>query len=74
LISGGFFVCRKEIFSYLNDHEDLTLELEPMIQLVRDGQMMVYAHEGFWHPMDTSRDYLLLKNLWNKGNAAWKVW
>ncbi len=74
LISGGFFVCRKEIFSYLNDQEGLTLELEPMMQLVRDGQMMVYAHEGFWHPMDTYRDYLLLNNIWNKGKADWQVW
>ena len=74
MISGGFFVCRQEIFGYLNDREDLVLEKEPMERLVRDGQMMVYEHEGFWHPMDTYRDYLLLNSLWDQGQAPWKIW
>jgi glucose-1-phosphate cytidylyltransferase len=74
MISGGFFACRQEIFGYLNDREDLVLEKEPMERLVRDGQMMVYEHEGFWHPMDTYRDYLLLNSLWEKGRAPWKIW
>jgi glucose-1-phosphate cytidylyltransferase len=74
MISGGFFVCRQEIFGYLNDREDLVLEKEPMERLVRDGQMMVYEHDGFWHPMDTYRDYLLLNSLWDKGQAPWKIW
>ena len=74
LISGGFFVCRRELFDYLDDREDLTLELEPMERLVRDGQMMVYEHGGFWHPMDTYRDFLLLNNIWKKGQASWKIW
>ena len=42
LISGGFMVCRKEIFDYLNDSEDLMFEKGPMGKLVKDGQMMVY--------------------------------
>jgi glucose-1-phosphate cytidylyltransferase len=74
MISGGFFVCRREIFQYLDDRENLTLEMEPMANLVKEGQLMVYEHNGFWHPMDTYRDYLLLNNLFDKGNAPWKVW
>ncbi|MEN6566128.1 MAG: glucose-1-phosphate cytidylyltransferase [Veillonellales bacterium] len=73
-ISGGFFVCRKEIFNYLDDREDLTFEQEPMRKLVSDNQMMVYSHDGFWQPMDTSREYLLLNKLFEKGDAPWKVW
>ncbi|MDA2909550.1 glucose-1-phosphate cytidylyltransferase [Nitrospiraceae bacterium AH_259_D15_M11_P09] len=73
-ISGGFFVCRKELFDYLDDRENLTLEVEPMNQLVRDGQMMVYEHDGFWQPMDTYRDYLFLNSLCEKGQPPWKVW
>jgi len=73
-ISGGFFVCRKELFHYLDDREDLVLEMEPMRQLVKDGEMMVYEHEGFWQPMDTYRDYLLLSGLCEKGKAPWMVW
>ena len=73
-ISGGFFVCRKEFFDYLNDDEDLTFEQEPMRQLVRDGQLMVYDHNDFWQPMDTYRDYQSLNELYDKGEAAWRVW
>jgi glucose-1-phosphate cytidylyltransferase len=74
MISGGFFVCRKSIFKYLNDKEGLVFELGPMQELVRKGEMMVYEHKGFWQPMDTSRDYLLLNSLFNEGKAPWVVW
>jgi glucose-1-phosphate cytidylyltransferase len=74
LISGGFFVCRPELFDYLRDHEDLVFEKDPMNALVADGQVMVYEHGGFWHPMDTSRDYQLLNGLWERGCAPWRLW
>lgn len=74
LISGGFFICRKEIFNYLDDSESLILEREPIDNLVKDGQVMVYEHNGFWHPMDTNRDYLYLNELCNKGEAPWVLW
>jgi glucose-1-phosphate cytidylyltransferase len=73
-ISGGYFVCRKEIFNYLDSRDDLTFEQEPMRQLVRNGQMMMYEHDGFWQPMDTYRDYMLLNALYEKGEAPWINW
>lgn len=73
-ISGGFFVCRRELFDYLDDREDLVFEVEPMRKLVRDGQMMIYEHDGFWQPMDTYRDYMYLNSLCNSGEAPWMVW
>lgn len=74
LISGGFFVCQKELFSYLDDRENLTFEQEPMGNLVRDRQLMVYQHQGFWQPMDTYRDYQLLKGMYEERNAPWVIW
>ncbi len=74
LISGGFFVCRKEIFNYMDDRENLVFEEDPMRQLVRDKQMMVYEHSGFWQPMDTYREYKLLNGLFEKGTAPWVNW
>lgn len=71
LISGGFFVCRREIFDYLEDREDLMFEVEPMSRLVAARQLCVYEHTGFWQPMDTSREYQLLNALYAKGNAPW---
>jgi len=72
-ISGGFFVCRKELFDYVDDREDLVFEQEPAKELVKKGQMMMYEHDGFWQPMDTYRDHLLLNSLYERGEAPWVV-
>lgn len=73
-ISGGFFVCSKKIFDYLEDRENLVFEQEPMRKLVMDGQMMMYEHNGFWQPMDTYRDYAYLNGLVARGEAPWVKW
>ena len=72
-INGGFFVFEPEVFNYLKD-DSTVLEREPLERLAEDGQLYAYIHEGFWHPMDTLRDKLLLENLWNSGKAPWKIW
>ncbi|WP_374615139.1 glucose-1-phosphate cytidylyltransferase [Sphingorhabdus sp.] len=73
-ISGGFFVAKAKIFDYLNDDEGLVFEQQPMHDLVRDRQLMVYEHDDFWQPMDTSREYLLLNSLYDDGRAPWVRW
>jgi len=74
VVSGGFFVFQREVFDYLNDDPGLFLELAPLQNLARDGQLSVYLHEGAWYPMDTYRDYLLLNDIWKRGDAPWKIW
>ncbi len=74
VVSGGFFVFEREIFDYLNDDPQLFLELEPLQRLARDGQLSVYLHRGYWHPMDTYRDYLHLNDVWKQGQPPWKSW
>lgn len=73
-ISGGFFVCRREIFDYLDDRDNLVFEQEPMRALVRDRQLAVYEHDDFWQCMDTYRDWQLLNKLIDTGAAPWKIW
>ncbi len=73
-ISGGFFVASARLFDYLNDDEGLVFEQEPMRKLVADRELMVYEHDTFWQPMDTSRDYKLLNELYDKGKAPWVRW
>lgn len=73
-ISGGFFVCSRRLFDYLDSTADQMLEVEPMRRLVKDGQMMMFPHDGFWQCMDTQRDYGLLNALWAQGHAPWKTW
>jgi glucose-1-phosphate cytidylyltransferase len=74
VVSGGFFVFQRRVFDYLDDDPRLFLELEPMQRLARDGQLSVYLHEGFWHPMDTYRDNLRLNELARDGAPPWRVW
>lgn len=73
-ISGGYFVCSRKIFDYLDDNDDLVFETDPMRRLVAEGQMMTYQHNGFWQPMDTYRDYMYLNGLVAKGEAPWIKW
>ena len=73
-INGGFMVCDYRMFDYLTDDPNMMLERKPMEDLVRDGQLNAYKHEGFWQPMDTYQEYLRLNKLWTDGNAPWKVW
>jgi glucose-1-phosphate cytidylyltransferase len=70
-INGGFFVASPKIFDYLDSREDLVLEQEPLRNLVKDEQLMMFEHNGFWQPMDTSREYQLLNSLYESGEAPW---
>jgi glucose-1-phosphate cytidylyltransferase len=49
-------------------------ESDPLAGLAKDGELMAYAHDGFWQPMDTLREKNLLESLWAEGRAPWKVW
>ena len=73
-INGGFFVASNEVFNYLNDDPGLVFEQEPLTALSRDRKLGCYAHDGFWQPMDTYAEFVLLNRLWNEGRAAWKIW
>ena len=65
-INGGFFVCNKKIFDYLNSNKDLSLEFDCLKTLAKDGQLMNFDHNDFWMPMDTHREYNILNKLWDK--------
>ena len=69
-INGGFFVCQPELLDYI-DNDNQMLEREPLERVVNDGELMAYKHEGFWHCMDTRRDYDLLKSLWESDAPPW---
>jgi glucose-1-phosphate cytidylyltransferase len=72
-INGGFFVFNPAIFDYLEDDRTI-LEREPLERLANSGELMAFRHSGFWQPMDTLREKLLLDSLWASGEAPWKIW
>jgi glucose-1-phosphate cytidylyltransferase len=71
-INGGFFVFNRRVFDYLDP--DCVLEQEPLEQLAVDNQLIGFRHEGFWIGMDTYREYEMLNQMWDAGDAPWKVW
>jgi glucose-1-phosphate cytidylyltransferase len=73
-INGGYFVANRRLFGYLNDDPGLVFEQEPLNALSRERQLGCYAHDGFWQPMDTYAEYVLLNRLWDEGRAEWKIW
>jgi glucose-1-phosphate cytidylyltransferase len=71
-INGGYFVFRKEIFSYMRDKEELVLE--PFQRLVQEKQLTGYVYDGFWASMDTFKDKQQLETLYSTGAAPWQIW
>jgi glucose-1-phosphate cytidylyltransferase len=74
-INAGFFVCEPEVFNYIPEGDDsCVFEKKPLEAIAASGKMYAYKHRGFWKPMDILRDNLELNDMWNTGNAPWKIW
>tara|TARA_B100001093_G_scaffold462954_1_gene478609 strand:- start:1314 stop:2087 length:774 start_codon:yes stop_codon:yes gene_type:complete len=61
-INGGYMVINSNFFDYI-DNDDTYLEREPLERVSKEGQLMAYKHEKFWHCMDTQRDKENLEKL-----------
>jgi glucose-1-phosphate cytidylyltransferase len=73
-VNGGFFAFHRRFFDRLQDEPALVLEQGPLMDLARDGELMAYPHDGFWQPMDSSREFRYLNELWKGGRAPWNTW
>lgn len=73
-VNGGFFVFNKRVFDYVTDDESCDLEYGALEAIAKEGQLMVYKHDGFWSCMDTQRDVDYLNSLWARGEVPWKTW
>jgi glucose-1-phosphate cytidylyltransferase len=72
-INGGYFVLEPSVFDFI-DGDKTIWERAPLENLSKQGELAAYQHRGFWQPMDTLRDKILLEELWDSGKAPWKVW
>jgi len=68
-INAGFFVFEPEVLDRL-EGETCMLEEGPLPAMAASDQVSIYAHDGFWHCMDTYRDYVKLNEMWDEG-APW---
>lgn len=73
IINGGFMICNKKVFDYI-DNDNTAFENEPFTNLSKDAEMMSFKHDGFWQCMDTQREWKYLCELWDSGRAPWKIW
>jgi glucose-1-phosphate cytidylyltransferase len=72
-INGGFFVCEKYIFQYLNTKNPI-FESIALNYLAQKNKLAAYKHLGFWYCMDTLRDKRHLNSLWLSKKAPWRIW
>lgn len=73
LVNGGFFVLSPSVIDYI-DGDATVWERDPLERLATEGKLVAFPHTGFWQPMDTLRDKVLLEDLWASGKAPWKTW
>lgn len=72
-INGAYFVLEPGAFDYIEgDHTQF--EHEPLANLAKDGQLMAFRHNEFWQCMDTLREKNILEQMWQTGDAPWKIW
>ena len=71
-VNAGFFVLSRKIFDLLPG-DDCIFEREPLEKLAADGELMAHHHPGFFHAMDTYREYVYLNELWASGKAPWRT-
>jgi glucose-1-phosphate cytidylyltransferase len=73
LINGGFFVLSPKTIDLI-ENDSAVWERGPLEKLTSLNQLKAFQHEGFWHSLDTLRDKNYLEELWESGNAPWKLW
>jgi glucose-1-phosphate cytidylyltransferase len=72
-INGGFFVLNPKVIDRI-EGDKTSWEATPLEALARDGELSAYRHHGFWQPMDTLREKMLLEDLWQTTRAPWRQW
>tara|TARA_Y100000590_G_scaffold418771_1_gene519907 strand:+ start:1321 stop:2091 length:771 start_codon:yes stop_codon:yes gene_type:complete len=73
MVNGGYFVLSPKCLDLI-ENDTTVWEDKPIKELTNNGQLMAYVHKGFWQPMDTLREKIILDELWTSGNAPWKIW
>lgn len=73
LINGGFFVLSPKVLDFV-EGDQTSWEGDSLTRLAQQDEMMAFEHQGFWQPMDTLREKILLEELWASGKAPWKNW
>ncbi len=74
MINGGYIVFNRKLMEHLTPEKECDFEFGVLEKLARQGEVMVYEHNGFWECVDTERDLKHLNKLWDENQANWKLW
>lgn len=69
LVSIGFFVFEAHLLSQLT--ETSVLEESFLTGLAYRNKLAGFVHDGYWQPIDTYRELLAAKDLWDSGDPPW---
>ncbi len=73
IINAGYMVLEPSIIDLI-DGDKSSLENDVLEPLAHQGELMSFNHTGSWQCMDTMREYIMLQDLWDSGDAFWKKW
>jgi glucose-1-phosphate cytidylyltransferase len=71
-INGGFFALRHDIFSYINEGEELVEQ--PFTRLIAAHKLATFRWDGFWQSMDTFKDKINFDRMEARGECPWMTW
>ncbi len=69
-INGGYFVLDREVTKYIHS-DDEPFEQGALQRLVEKQELMSFHHHGFWQPMDTLREKVILHEMVSAGKQPW---
>ena len=72
--NGGFFVMSSKTFDLLSIDPSAMLEFHILPKLAHAGEVALYAHNDFWHCIDTLKHLEGLNALYKKNERPWMVW
>lgn len=74
-VSAGYFVLEQAVVdAYLPADPDVMFEQGPVRNLVSDGELMAFCHDGYWQPVDTPKDLAAVRRQWASDSPPWKAW
>ena len=71
-INAGYFIFRSAIFDYVAPGEDLVVE--GFQRLIAERKLVTYRYRGFWAPLDTFKEKVVLDEMAATGRAPWELW
>ena len=70
-VNGGYMIFDKRVFEYIKSGE---MEHIALKRLARIKELSLYKHDGFWFSVDTNKELEDLNQMWESGDAPWKIW